>query len=113
MDKLSDSDDETLLRDAARGFLDEYAPLSVFRKNRDAGRDYDPVLWAEMAQMGWTGVMVPDASGGADMGHRAAGILSEEMGRTLSASPFLSTAVIAANALRTSASAHLASIATG
>jgi len=113
MDKLSDSDDETLLRDAARGFLDEYAPLSVFRKNRDAGRDYDPVLWAEMAQMGWTGVMVPDASGGADMGHRAAGILSEEMGRTLSASPFLSTAVIAANALRTSASAHLTSIAKG
>ncbi len=113
MDKLSDSEDETLLRDAARGFLDQFAPLSVLRKNRDAGRDYAPELWAEMAQMGWAGVMVPEANGGADMGHRAAGILSEEMGRTLAASPFLSTAVIAANALRASASDHLAAIASG
>ena len=113
MDKLPDNEDEVLLRDAARGFLDENAPLSVFRKNRDAGRDYDPALWAEMAQMGWAGVMVPEAHGGADMGHRAAGILAEEMGRTLAASPFISSAVIAASTLRASASDHLATIACG
>ena len=113
MDKLSDNEDETLLRDAARGFLDEFAPLSVLRKNRDDGRDYQPALWAEMAQMGWAGVMIPEAQGGADMGHRAAGILAEEMGRTLAASPFLSSAVIAANALRASASDRLSTIASG
>ncbi|UYV37091.1 acyl-CoA/acyl-ACP dehydrogenase [Rhodobacteraceae bacterium D3-12] len=113
MEKLFDTEDETMLRDAARGFLDEFAPLSVFRKNRDASRDYDPALWAEMAQMGWAGVMVPEANGGADMGHRAAGILCEEMGKTLAASPFISSAVIAANTLRASASDHLAAIAAG
>lgn len=113
MEKLFDTEDETMLRDAARGFLDEFAPLSVFRKNRDASRDYDPALWAEMAQMGWAGVMIPEANGGADMGHRAAGILAEEMGKTLAASPFISSAVIAANTLRASACDHLSSIASG
>ncbi|MDP5349062.1 MAG: acyl-CoA dehydrogenase family protein, partial [Paracoccaceae bacterium] len=97
---LLDTEDEVMLRDAARGFLTDASPVSGLRANRDAGRAHDPALWAEMAQMGWTGVLVPEAAGGADMGHRAAGILAEEMGRTLAASPFLSTAVIAASVLR-------------
>jgi acyl-CoA dehydrogenase len=97
---LIDTEDEVMLRDAARGFLTESSPVSALRENRDAGRAHDPALWAEMAQMGWTGVLVPEAAGGADMGHRAAGILAEEMGRVLAASPFLSTSVIAASVLR-------------
>lgn len=97
---LIDTEDEVMLRDAARGFLSDSSPVSVLRANRDAGRAFDPALWSEMAQMGWTGVLVPEAAGGADMGHRAAGILAEEMGRTLAASPYLSTAVIAASVLR-------------
>ena len=113
MDKLPDTEDESLLRDAARGFLDDTAPLSAFRANRDAGRGHDPALWAEMVRMGWAGVLVPEAHGGADMGHRAAGILAEEMGRTLVASPYLSTAVIAASALRASGSDRLSAIAAG
>jgi alkylation response protein AidB-like acyl-CoA dehydrogenase len=110
---LIDTEDETMLRDAARGFLDTHAPVSGHRANRDAGRAFDPGLWAEMAQMGWAGVLVPESAGGADMGHRAAGILAEEMGRTLAASPFISSAVIAATALRDAAPDRLAGIATG
>ncbi|WP_230799454.1 acyl-CoA dehydrogenase family protein [Seohaeicola saemankumensis] len=97
---LIDTEDEVMLRDAARGFLAEASPVSALRANRDAGRAHDPALWADMAQMGWTGVLVPETAGGADMGHRAAGILAEEMGRVLAASPFLSSAVIAATVLR-------------
>lgn len=113
MANLLDTQDETMLRDAARGFLDDNAPVSNHRANRDAGRAFDPGLWAEMAQMGWAGVLVPEDAGGADMGHRAAGILAEEMGRTLAASPFLSSAVIAATALRDTGSDRLADIASG
>ncbi|OZB15894.1 MAG: acyl-CoA dehydrogenase [Rhodobacterales bacterium 34-62-10] len=105
-----------MLRDAARGFLADAAPVSALRANRDAGRAYDPTLWAAMAQMGWTGVLIPEDAGGADMGHRAAGILAEEMGRTLAASPYLSTAVIAASVLRQAgprAAGSLQSIAAG
>ncbi|KPP86418.1 MAG: acyl-CoA dehydrogenase [Rhodobacteraceae bacterium HLUCCO07] len=113
MERLVDTEDEVMLRDAARGFLDENAPVSAFRANRDAGRAFDPGLWREMAQMGWAGVLIGEEHGGADMGHRAAGILAEEMGRTLAASPFLSSAVIAASALRAAGSERLSQIAEG
>ncbi|PID40837.1 MAG: acyl-CoA dehydrogenase [Rhodobacterales bacterium] len=102
-----------MLRDTARGFLDANAPVTNLRANRDAGRGYDDGLWREMAQMGWAGVLVGEDHGGSGMGHRAAGILSEEMGKTLVASPFISSAVIAATALRDTASARLPAIAAG
>ncbi|QIZ82530.1 acyl-CoA/acyl-ACP dehydrogenase [Thalassovita gelatinovora] len=89
-----------MLRDSARGFLNDASPVSALRANRDQGRPFDPGLWREMAQMGWTGVLVPEEQGGADMGHRAAGILAGEMGQVLAASPFISSAVMAATTLR-------------
>ncbi len=115
MTTLLPDHDEVMLRDAARGFLDDAAPLAAFRRLRDAGGGWDRALWSEMARMGWAGVLVPDDAGGADMGHRAAGILAEEMGRTLAASPFLSSAVIAATALRAAGDpgGRLAAIAEG
>ena len=104
MTSLLETEDETMLRDSARGFLADAAPVANLRANRDQGRPFDTGLWREMAQMGWAGVLVPEAQGGADMGHRAAGILAEEMGRTLAASPFISSAVMAATTLRAAAS---------
>lgn len=94
------SEDEKMLRDSARGFLAEAAPVSALRKLRD---DKDPVgfsreLWASMAEMGWCGVLIDEDHGGVDMGYGAAGLLLEEMGRSLTASPFLSTAVLGATA---------------
>jgi len=100
MAKLVKTEEEIMLADAARGFLDEAAPVGKLRAMRDAGQTHDPDLWQEMARMGWAGVLVPEAAGGADMGFAAANVLAEEMGRTLAASPFLSTAVIAVTALR-------------
>ncbi|OWU86728.1 acyl-CoA dehydrogenase [Oceanicola sp. 22II-s10i] len=102
-----------MLRDSARGFLDDAAPVKNLRENRDAGRPFDTGLWKEMAQMGWAGVLVSEEAGGSDMGHRAAGILAGEMGQTLVASPFISSAVIAATALRNAASDRLSGIADG
>ena len=110
---LVPSEDETMLRDAARSFLAEASPVSSLRSNRDSGKPYDTELWSQMAQLGWTGVLLPEEAGGSDMGHRAAGILAEEMGEVLAASPFLSTAVIAATALRQAGSDRLSQIAEG
>ena len=109
-------EDEALLRDAARGFLATHAPVDALRRLRDEGGTWDRALWREMAAMGWAGVLVPEAQGGTDMGHRAAGVLAEEMGRTLAASPWLATAVMAATALRAAdgaAEERLAAIADG
>ena len=52
-----------------------------------------------MAEMGWAGVLVPEEHGGIDFGYVGAGIILEEMGRTLTASPFFSTAVLGATLL--------------
>ena len=100
MVKLVVSEEETMLADSARGFLDGASPVKAFRDLRDAGQPYDKALWKEMADMGWTGILVPEEAGGSDMGHAAAGVLAQEMGKTLVSSPFLSTAVIAATALK-------------
>lgn len=89
-----------MLAEAARGFLDQAAPVTHLRRLRDTGQTHDPDLWRQMTGLGWAGILVPEAAGGADMGHAAAGVLAGELGRTLVASPFLSTAVIAATALR-------------
>jgi alkylation response protein AidB-like acyl-CoA dehydrogenase len=100
MAKLVTTEEEVMLADAARGFLDDAAPVSHLRGLRDAGQTHDAVLWKSMAEMGWAGILVPEGAGGSDMGHAAAGVLAGEMGKTLVSSPFLTTAVIAATALR-------------
>lgn len=110
---LIETEDETMLRDAARGFLDEAGSLAKLREMRDAGQTFDAGLWREMAEMGWTGVLVPESAGGSDMGHRAAGVLAEEMGARLTLSPWLSTAVIAASTLREAAADRLGAISSG
>ena len=76
MAKLVRTEEETMLADAARGFLDDAAPVSHLRGLRDAGDTRDDALWREMAQMGWAGILVPEAQNGADMGHAAAGVLA-------------------------------------
>nr|WP_325252754.1 acyl-CoA dehydrogenase family protein [Amylibacter sp.] len=100
MTNLTLSEDEVMLVDSARGFLDESSPVGKFRELRDAGKAYNPELWKQMADLGWTGVLVPEDQGGIDMGHAAANLLALEMGKTLVSSPFISTAVMAATALR-------------
>ncbi len=100
MEKLLKTEEEIMLADMARGFLDDAAPVSHLRRMRDEGGTHDPDLWKQMAEMGWAGVLVPEQAGGSDMGHAAAGVIAGEMGKTLAASPFIGTAVIAATALR-------------
>jgi len=96
------TEEQEMLRDSARGFLDEKAPVSALRKLRDTedATGFDRGLWKEMAEMGWAGIVVEEEYGGSDFGFVGAGVLAEEMGRTLTASPFLSTSILAATALQ-------------
>ncbi len=95
------NDDQVMLQDAARGFVSEKAPVAALRTIRDEkiADGFDRGLWRDMAEMGWTGVLVPEDQGGLGFGFVGAGVICEEMGRTLTASPFLSTAMMAATAL--------------
>jgi Acyl-CoA dehydrogenase, N-terminal domain. len=68
MSKLVMTEEETMLADMARGFLDGAAPVSKLREMRDAGETHDAALWKEMADMGWAGVLVPEVAGGSGYG---------------------------------------------
>src|ERR1700693_4492120 len=95
------NDEQTMLRDNARGFLAKNAPIAHLRALRDH-RDADGfsrALWKTFVEMGWAGILVPQDYGGLGLGHVEAGVVMEELGRTLTPSPFLSTAVLAATAI--------------
>jgi alkylation response protein AidB-like acyl-CoA dehydrogenase len=96
------NDDQSMLRDSARDFMQSEAPVAHFRKYRDmACKDgFSHDLWKQFAEMGFTGILIPEAEGGLGMGHIEAGIVLEEIGRNLSPSPFLSTSVAAVEALK-------------
>jgi len=95
------TEEQSMLRDAARTWTQEKSPVSAFRKMRDSGTPlgYDAAAFGEMAEMGWTGVIIPEEYGGSDFGYLSLGLVLEETGRTLTASPLLSTALAAASAL--------------
>ncbi len=94
------SEEQRLLKEAARDFIKNEAPVARLRKQRDAKQNgRDPELWREMAQMGWAGVLAPEEHGGAALGYVGMGVVLEETGRSLAASPLLSTAMIGVSAL--------------
>lgn len=95
------TEEQTMLRDAAKGWTTDSAPVGALRKLRDApsAKSFDPAAWAEMGQMGWAGVIVPEEYSGSAFGYLGLGLVLEETGRNLVASPLLSTALIAASAL--------------
>jgi len=95
------NEEQVMLKDAARDFLQGRAPVSHLRELRDSGsRDgFSRELWAEMAGMGWTAILVPEAHGGLGYGYTGIGILLEETGRTLTPSPLLATALAGVTAL--------------
>ncbi len=101
------TEEQTMLRDSARGFMSEHAPVAALRKLRDS-HDKDGVsrdLWKGFAEMGFTGMLVPEEHGGLGLGHVEMGVVMEEIGRNLTASPFLSTSVVATTALARGAGA--------
>ena len=96
------TEEQTMLRDSARSFMTDNAPVSQLRALRDAGDalGYSPQVWAQFAEMGFTGVLVPEAQGGLGLGFVEAGVVMEEIGRNLTASPFLASGIVAVTALR-------------
>ncbi|HEX9954377.1 MAG TPA: acyl-CoA dehydrogenase family protein [Allosphingosinicella sp.] len=97
------TDDQAMLRETARGLMaEEGAIAKQLRKYRDMGcKDgFGHALWRQFGELGFTGVLVDEADGGMGLGHVEAGIVLEEIGRNLTPSPFLVTAVAVVEALR-------------
>ncbi|RYD51252.1 MAG: acyl-CoA dehydrogenase, partial [Sphingomonadales bacterium] len=96
------TDEQQMLRDTAKDFIAEHAPVSHMRGLRDShdATGFSRDLWKQFAEMGLTGVLIPETDQGMGLGHVEAGVVLEEIGRNLSPSPFLTTAVAAVEALK-------------
>ncbi|CAN5163698.1 acyl-CoA dehydrogenase family protein [soil metagenome] len=95
------NEEQSMLRDSARGLISDKAPVAHLRKLRDTkdATGFSRELWTTFADMGFAGLLVPEEFGGSGLGAVEAGVVMEEIGRTLMPSPFLSTGVVAATAL--------------
>lgn len=95
------TEEQGMLRDSAKSFLADNAPVSELRKLRDtrSADGFSRGLWQQFAEMGFTGVLIPEAYGGMGLGLVEAGVVMEEIGRNLTASPFLASNVVAATAI--------------
>ncbi|MEA1073239.1 acyl-CoA dehydrogenase family protein [Sphingomonas sp. LY160] len=102
------TDDQRMLHDSVAPFMaDEGSIKTQLRHWRDIGcKDgFGHGLWKQFAELGLTGILIPEAQGGAGLGMVEAGLVLEEVGRNLTPSPFLTTAVAAVRALEGSAQA--------
>src|SRR5664279_3637705 len=93
------SDEQKQMRDEARKFLAQKCPPKAVRELLDGKAPYDKELWKGLAEMGFLGIAIPEAFGGAGAGHLELCVIAEEMGRALAPVPFSSTVYLAAEAL--------------
>ncbi len=93
------TEEQQMLRDSAVSFAAEKLPVAQLRALRKDGKPFDAAAWKDMAELGFAGVLIPEEFGGSGFGYVGLGQVLEAQGRTLAATPLLSTAMIGASAL--------------
>lgn len=94
-------DDQRMLKESAERFMADKVSVKELRRVRDSedADGFSRAIWAEMAEMGFSGALVSEEHGGSAMGHAAMGLVMEATGRNLSPSPLFATAVLGASAV--------------
>ena len=95
------TEEQSMIRDQSRSWVTEQAPVNSFRKMRDEGipNAFLPATWEAMVDMGWTGIIVPEQYGGSGLGYLTFGVVLEEIGRQLAASPLFASGLVGASVL--------------
>ena len=93
------TEEQDLLRAEVRKFLDANASLEEVRKQAEGDSGFDPKLWKQMAELGFVGLSIPEAHGGAGLDLVTLLVLLEETGRSLLPSPLISN-VVASQAIQ-------------
>ena len=89
------TEEELMVKNAAREFLDAECPPSLARAIEQDERGYSVELWEQMASLGWFGISLPEAYGGGGLPVTYLGLILEECGRAIAPVPFHSTATAA------------------
>ena len=87
------NEEQNMLKDTAKDFCTNNAPIDQLRKLRDedSADGYDRAVWTQMVELGWAGIPFPEEHGGLAFGYKGLGVVTEETGRTLTASPLYAT----------------------
>jgi len=101
------TEEQQLLRDTATQFFQERVPVANLRKLRDTKdpAGFDRGVWKEMADLGFAGILISEKYGGTDFGPVGLGLVLEQAGRTLAASPLVSTVLLCGSAVQLAGSA--------
>ena len=100
--KLILSEEQQFLKDTALSFARDRTPVTHFRSLRDSNNVncWDSGIWQEMVELGWSGILVPEEFGGSDFGIGGISVIMQELGKTLTPSPLLATAVLGVSVIK-------------
>lgn len=90
------SEEQEMLRKSARDFLSAECPKSLVRQAEASELGYSPELWKKLAALGWMGLALPEAYGGAGLSLLDFGVLVEEYGRAAAPGPMFCTVALGA-----------------
>ena len=93
------SEEQEMLRKSARDFLAKEAPMTYVRQMMEDERGFRDEQWRKMAELGWMGLILPEAHGGSGLDFVDMVVVLEEMGRTVLPGPFFSTVILGGVAL--------------
>lgn len=95
------NEEQRMLKDSATEFLKEHAPVEALRKLRDEkdATGFSSDLWQQFVELGWTAIAIPESYGGLEFGFQGLGVIFQEMGHTLTASPLFSSVVLGASTI--------------
>src|ERR1700686_2448831 len=93
------TEEQELLRDTARKFLDSECPTSFVRQMMATEAAVTDEFWQKLAEQGWLGIVYPEDNGGSGLGLVDLVVLMEEMGRAVMPGPFLSTVLLGGAAI--------------
>ena len=95
------NEEQNMLKDTARDFCANNMPISQLRRLRDenSADGFDRDTWKAMAELGWAGIPFPEAFGGVEFGYKGLGVVTEETGRTLGASPLFASVWVCGTAV--------------
>ena len=96
---LEFSEEQRMLMDSARGFLEEACPLDKVREWESLPEGYPRHIWSRMVEMGWLGIVYPEEYSGLKLSNIDATLLMREMGRVALSTPFLSTVLLSGRAV--------------
>src|SRR5262245_35145780 len=92
---VSISEEQTMLQDSVRKFVQNEVPLTRVRALADEPKGLNDELWTRLSEQGWLGILVAEEHGGLGMGVEELAVVAEELGRGIVPGPFLSTTLVA------------------